>query len=117
MRANHLEIDAGPGCWKSQENGFSFNHNFPALEENLGDIASSTLKIAQMVVSWRGCPHESTQANRIKPVNRIKGRTSLVTLRRSHLKWLRDPFVVQTPRSPFYSVRLCRLVWAGMLTG
>ena len=46
-----------------------------------------------------------------KPFSRIKGRNSLVTLRRSHLRWLRVPFVVQTPKSPFCSVRLCRLVW------
>jgi len=56
-------------------------------------------------------PHEFTQANRIKPYNRIKGRHSLVTLQRSPLRGLRVPFVVQTPRSPFHSVRLCRLVW------
>ena len=62
-------------------------------------------------------PHESTQANRIKPFNRIKGRTSLVTLQRSPLRGLRVPILVQIPETPFYSVRLCGLVWSAGVRG
>ena len=35
----------------------------------------------------------------------------MVTLQRSPLRGLHVPFVVQTLKSPFCLVRLCRLVW------
>ena len=45
-----------------------------------------------------GCPHESKQANIIKPFHRIKGRNSLVTSQRSPLRGFRVPFVVERLR-------------------
>jgi hypothetical protein len=55
-------------------------------------------------------PHESKQANRINPFNRIKGRDSWVTLQRSPLRGLRVTFVLQTPKSPvFASVDSCEI--------
>jgi len=47
----------------------------------------------------------------MKPFRRIKGRNSLVALRRRHLRGPRVPILVQIPKTPFYSVRLGGLVW------
>jgi len=62
---------------------------------------SVSMKHCNPGMQFCGLPHESTQANIIKPFNRIKGRNSLVTLRRSHLRWLRVPFVEKPIKVPF----------------
>ena len=78
---------------------------------SLSSLAMSHTQVYDEVHPDHLVPHESKQANRIKPFNSTKGRNSLVTLQRSPLRGLRVPLVEQTPKSPFYSVRLCRLVW------
>ena len=56
-------------------------------------------------------PTRGYEGEQNKTFNIIKGRNSLVTLRRRPLKGVRVPILVQIPKTPFYSVRLGGLVW------